>query len=118
MLRLLLQPVVENAFVHGFANLPPNARREVVITARARPGFLVLRVRDNGQGIPPEQVQRMNEAFSRFSPVLKNEKRKGRIGLENINQRLQLFYAGQGRVFLRSIPGVHTSVFLIFKNKR
>lgn len=116
VLRLLLQPVVENAFVHGFVHLPPDARREVVVTARAVPGFLVLRVRDNGQGIPPEQARRMNEDFSRPSSALKKEKRKGSIGLENINQRLQLFYAGQGRVFLRSIPGGHTSVFLIFKN--
>lgn len=116
VLRLLLQPVVENAFVHGFAHLPPDARREVVVTARAVPGFLVLRVRDNGRGIPPEQARRMNEDFSRPSSALKKEKRKGSIGLENINQRLQLFYAGQGRVFLRSIPGGHTSVFLIFKN--
>ena len=116
VLRLLLQPVVENAFVHGFVHLPPDARREVVVTARAVPGFLVLRVRDNGRGIPPEQARRMNEDFSRPSSALKKEKRKGSIGLENINQRLQLFYAGQGRVFLRSIPGGHTSVFLIFKN--
>ncbi len=116
VLRLLLQPVVENAFIHGFAQLPPEARREVVITARAQRGFLILRVRDNGQGIPPEQARRMNEAFASPSPVLKEEKRKGSIGLENINQRLQLFYAGQGRIFLRGAPGGHTSVFLIFKN--
>lgn len=117
VLRLLLQPVVENAFVHGFAQLPPEARREVVITARAAKGFLILRVRDNGQGILPEQARQMNQAFARPSPVLKKEKRKGSIGLENINQRLQLFYAGQGRIFLRSMPGRHTSVFLIFKNQ-
>ncbi len=59
----------------------------------------------------------MNKAFAQPSPVLKKEKRKGSIGLENINQRLQLFYAGQGRIFLRSIPEGHTSVFLIFKNQ-
>ncbi|MCI9258216.1 histidine kinase [Acutalibacter sp.] len=117
VLRLLLQPVVENAFVHGFVQLPPNARREVVITARASRGLLLLRVRDNGQGIPPEQVRQMNETFAQPSPVLKKDKRKGSIGLENINQRLQLFYAGQGRIFLRSIPGGHTSVFLVFKNQ-
>lgn len=118
VLRLLLQPVVENSFVHGFAQLPPDACRKVVITARAVRGFLVLRVRDNGQGIPPEQLRQMNERFAHPSPKappLKQEKRRGRIGLENINERLSLFYAGQGRIFLRSVAGRHTSVFLIFK---
>lgn len=115
VLRLLLQPVVENAFVHGFAGLAADARREVVVTARAVRGFLVLRVRDNGQGIPPEQVDGMNLAFSRDAPVFQKGGRKGSIGLANINQRLRLFYGGQGRVFLRSVPGRHTSVFVAFK---
>lgn len=117
VLRLLLQPVVENAFVHGFSGLPTDACREVILSARTAGGFLIFRVRDNGQGIPPEQVLRMNRDFSQPSPVLEKDKRKGSIGLENINQRLSLFYAGQGRIFLRSVPGRHTSVFLIFKSQ-
>lgn len=117
VLRLLLQPVVENSFVHGFAQMPPDASRKVIITARTTGGFMVIRVRDNGWGIPLQEVQRMNKKFA--SPSMESapseERPRGNIGLENINQRLSLFYAGQGRVFIRSVPGRYTSVFLTFK---
>lgn len=117
VLRLLLQPVVENSFVHGFAQMPPDASRKVIITARTTGGFMVIRVRDNGWGIPLQEVQRMNKKFA--SPSMgsapSEERPRGNIGLENINQRLSLFYAGQGRVFIRSVPGRYTSVFLTFK---
>lgn len=117
VLRLLLQPVVENSFIHGFVQMPSDASRKVIITARRIDGFMVIRVRDNGWGIPLQEVQRMNHKFA--SPSMESapseERPRGSIGLENINQRLSLFYAGQGRVFIRSVSGRYTSVFLTFR---
>jgi sensor histidine kinase YesM len=78
--RLSLQPLVENAVQHGFSGI-----KIVVIRIRAflQDGFLVMNVEDNGSGL--------NEP--------ENRGRKG-IGLENLSERLRLYYKGQAKLAL------------------
>ena len=62
--RFLLQPIVENSFEHGFAGKAPDAERLIVVSARKVGKRLILRVRDNGQGMEPGQVEAMNRKFA------------------------------------------------------
>ena len=82
--RLVLQPLVENALLHG---LDMKARDgELTIRAETADGILYLRVQDNGRGMTPEQIDRL----------LHSEVRKTRgltaVGVPNVRDRLALYY--------------------------
>ncbi len=82
--RLCLQPLVENAIVHGAAD-----REEgyVKIRAEEEDGDLLLYVSDNGPGMPPEVLE----------AIAGREGRTGRLGLFNVDSILRLHYgAGYG----------------------
>lgn len=117
VLRFLLQPIVENSFVHGFEGKPAEAQRMVVIGARRQKGTLILRIRDNGHGIGREQVNAMNQRFEEpyRADSLKYETKKKGIGLENINDRIHLFYNNTGGLRVNSRKERYTSVFLFLK---
>jgi two-component system, LytTR family, sensor kinase len=76
---LMLQPLVENAIKHGISVRGSGGRVEV--TARREGGQLVLRVRDDGPGMPE----------GRTTPV-----REG-VGLNNTRERLARLYAAEHR---------------------
>ena len=85
VVKLSLQPIVENAIQHGLRKL----RYEGNITIRAikRSGLLVIQVIDNGSGISTE---RLNEIQAMLD---KNEVRRDMgIGLSNVNRRIQLIF--------------------------
>lgn len=112
--RFLLQPIVENSFGHGFEGKAPDAERLIIISARKVGNRLVLRVRDNGKGMSPQQVEEMNRKFAQpyDATALRHEKERG-IGLENINDRLQIFSHSNDRLVLRSREGRYTSMFIL-----
>ncbi len=94
----ILQPLVENAFVHG---LQPKRGHGVVHLSSSRDDqYFYIRVEDDGVGMKPEDVRRV------FEPS-----RDGRgIALENIYRRLQLHYGNEGRMDIRSEPDQGTIV--------
>src|SRR5690606_12260681 len=55
MIRLLLQPLVENAFKHAFQNKAE--LKILLIKARGQDGRLILDITDNGCGMTADQVQ-------------------------------------------------------------
>lgn len=112
--RFLLQPIVENAFEHGFAGMAPEEKRQIVISARKVGNRLILRVRDNGRGMSLKQVEEMNRKFAQPYDAmdLHHQKERG-IGLENINDRLQIFSHSNDRLMLRSREGKYTSMFIL-----
>src|SRR5262249_30523229 len=58
-LVLILNEVLSNAIKHAF----PNGPGEVVITVKRSRGRIVLRVRDNGVGLPPDHRNRMRDSM-------------------------------------------------------
>lgn len=112
--RFLLQPIVENVFEHGFAGMAPEEKRQIVISARKVGNRLILRVRDNGRGMSLKQVEEMNRKFAQpyDAMALHHQKERG-IGLENINDRLQIFSHSNDRLMLRSREGKYTSMFIL-----
>lgn len=77
--RLLLQPLVENAIIHGLEPLdrPGRLTAESTWTYRDGSRILEIEIRDNGAGLPREVLEG-----------------KGRIGLPNVKARLRLTYPG------------------------
>jgi signal transduction histidine kinase len=89
---LLLQPLLENAIVHGLARM--EGLGEVFLTAETRDGRLILTVRDNGSG---------------FARSLGNGTGAG-VGLGSTCERLRRLYPGQHEISLVEPAGGGTEV--------
>ena len=72
MPKLILQPLVENAVVHGLEGKIGHGI--VYISIENSANTLFLRVKDNGVGMPEEQVMLLNEEFVHAvqPPAIKN----------------------------------------------
>ncbi len=81
-LKLILQPIIENAIYHGVANL--QEKGEIHITAAASEGETLFLVSDNGYGIKPETLK----------GILKREPKheQSSVGLKNVNERIKLYF--------------------------
>ncbi|WNR46056.1 sensor histidine kinase [Paenibacillus roseipurpureus] len=88
--RLLLQPLVENAIIHG---IEPNVHPGYVrITGEMKDGFYRLDVEDNGVGMKEEARLRLNKAMTNSG----NE--DDLCGVWNVAQRLLLHWGEQAEV--------------------
>ncbi|MFE5321251.1 histidine kinase [Paenibacillus sp. NPDC056579] len=84
-LKLLLQPLVENAIYHGIEYMVDEGF--IQITASVVDGKLLFEVRDNGLGIPPDRLERL------LSGTLPQEEGSGSgVGVRNVQQRIQLSF--------------------------
>ncbi len=77
--KILLQPIVENALVHGISTMGEGGCIQII--ARRCSDMLLMEVRDNGCGIKPEVLAHILEA---------NTHSGSGIGLKNVHQRIQL----------------------------
>jgi len=88
--RLLLQPIIENAFVHGFRDKTGEAC--ISLTAESGNHAAVIRISDNGCGMEDRALSELKKLLS--SSEISGEA-YGRVGLLNIAQRLKLIYGEQ-----------------------
>lgn len=86
MLKLMLQPLVENAIYHGVKN--KRGRGLIRITGRRENGWMRFAVEDNGIGMT-------EEALFALRGRLQRGEESGSYGLRNITERLRL-YGGKG----------------------
>ena len=78
MPRSMLQPLVENAILHGICAKDGNGT--IIVSAAKEDGRLVLRVRDDGAGMPPDVLEKVRTGENVRSPGVKMRN----IGLPNI----------------------------------
>ncbi|QZA33263.1 sensor histidine kinase [Hydrogenibacillus sp. N12] len=90
--KLILQPLVENAYFHGIEGL--GRPGEIHVRLYRRNGSAVIEIRDNGRGMEPDSSRRG-------------------LGLSNVRDRLALFYDGQAKMELQSRPEAGTTVILV-----
>lgn len=84
--RMCLQPLVENAVVHGLEScIAPGA---LTISCKKDDSFLWVAVRDTGVGIPQEELDRIN--YQLAHPFSKEAGQQSGIGMTNAARRLQL----------------------------
>ncbi|ALB49760.1 hypothetical protein AFK64_04000 [Cronobacter sakazakii] len=96
---LLIQPLVENAIVHG---IQPCRGKGVVTISIAQSGSRVrIAVRDTGHGIDPKIVEQLDT----------NEMPVNKIGLVNVHHRVKLLY-GEGLNIRRLEPGTEIAFYV------
>lgn len=104
VLKLLLQPLVENAIYHGVKHR--RGRGLVRVSGRVEKEWLILSVRDNGAGMLPERLEQVRAGLS----AARGE--SAGYGLFNVNKRIQLYYNQNQGVGIESEAGVGTEVLL------
>lgn len=97
--KLILQPIVENAIVHGFENI--DEKGMLIIRGYRKEDNLYFEVLDNGIGMNEEQIE---EALSKTND--------DHIGLYNVDQRVKLYYGSLSGVTIESKPDKGTKVII------
>ncbi len=112
VLKLTIQPLVENAMIHGLSKKKSGGVIE--IRAVRKDNRLVIEVSDNGKGITGEKLGELLEELhstKRFGGLY--QAAHG-IGLQNIQQRIQLYYGNAFGMGISSETGQGTTVRLEF----
>lgn len=82
--KLILQPIVENAILHGIEKKKEMGR--IQIQAIVREGTLEIRVTDDGIGMQPDRLMRFRES------IMSDEISGKHIGMRNVHRRIQLHF--------------------------
>lgn len=106
--KLVLQPLVENAFIHGIR--PMKGRGCIRLLAQRDSDDVVLTVLDNGVGMTPETVGSIKVLLSSGQPGQKHDYQWERIGLKNVHDRLRYLYGEGYGISLFSTPGMGTVI--------
>lgn len=106
--RMVLQPLVENAIMHGLERKVNGGW--VTVSAYTTERRFVLKVTDNGVGISEERLEFLNRAMQ-MKPIeykAEDDYRHAGIALININQRIKLNFGKQYGIILNSTPNIRT----------
>lgn len=108
--KLILQPLAENAYVHGIK--PKNGRGSILIETQIRENVLELSVIDNGVGMDEEHRAKLEEFLEGEEPGIKNEYNWQSIGLKNVHDRIRYLYGEEYGIRITSTAGVGTAILV------
>jgi two-component system sensor histidine kinase YesM len=106
IMRQLLQPVVENAFLHGLERKASDA--QLLVSGRKKGGFIVFEIKDNGSGMPLDKLEELNARLdgSGFDQSMSG------IALANIAQRIRLAHGEGYGIMAESDGGLRVVITL------
>ena len=102
VIRLLLQPIVENAIMHGWDDSKRNML--ISIVGYRVDNHLILEVSDNGKGIPEDVLKLTSASINGLNTGSPN------IGLKNVNNRIKLYFGQAYGLDISSVYGEYTTV--------
>lgn len=110
--KLLIQPLVENAVLHGLEMKPQGGRVFVEITETKKQGTdkLAVIVKDDGDGIDTEKLRALKDAMERYDREGTISEKGLGIGFLNVYRRLRLFYGQAADFELESAEGKGTRI--------
>lgn len=112
ILRMTLQPIVENAFTHGLEK--SGGEGLIRITARKQPETLILSVYNSGHVLSAEEAERMNKRFRNNPEYSPEANINGGVALVNINRRLILSDPSSGGIHVSATADGLTCFTLTF----
>ncbi|MNI52350.1 putative sensor-like histidine kinase [compost metagenome] len=112
ILKLLLQPLVENAIIHGLEKKKKGGLLE--ISTAMKDGHLIVCISDNGSGMTAERLAFVRDKLAKIGQVFLREQIgesfEGLFGLSNVKARMQLYYGSEAELHIESEPGKGTKV--------
>jgi sensor histidine kinase YesM len=106
LMRLVLQPLVENAIRHGITDKGDAGM--IIVQGNLEESRIVFRITDNGPGIPEEIRERLLDP-----PAQIRKDREGGLGLINVHERLRHYFGDPYGLQIESEPGEGTTIMLL-----
>ena len=100
VIKLLLQPLIENAIYHGMSKEDNGI---IIIRSFIENDILVFEIENNGYGLSEKQIEKIHSN-------IKSKEKKTSIGLKNVYQRLKLYYGEKADLNIQSILDEKTVV--------
>ena len=92
--KLLLQPFIENAILHGFEGV--NRKHILNVELCQKDNFIYIKIEDNGCGMPEDKVWEINNG------IFGKAESKRHIGMENAITRICMYYGESAKVEIES----------------
>ncbi|MBC8059498.1 MAG: histidine kinase [Clostridiaceae bacterium] len=108
ILKLTIQPLVENAIKHGLSKKLRSEDGNIYIFIETEENYLYLNVMDDGKGMDGNEIQELQEHINGDT----NVNRRFGLGLKNVNDRIKLFYGETCGIVLESQKGSCTKLKL------
>ncbi|MZQ81270.1 HAMP domain-containing protein [Paenibacillus sp. 5J-6] len=110
ILKMILQPIVENALYHGLKNKRRKGMIRIIGLIENEEDIVLL-VEDDGIGMSPEKLEQMREYLTNDQPPEQTGNEvSGGFGLHNVQQRIKLYYGNKYGVSIDSIQNEGTKV--------
>jgi len=114
--RLIIQPIIENAFIHGLENKEEGG--SIVVFMKADERKLTVHIVDNGTGIDPKQLELWQTGVS-LSLGREDMTKDDIHGLENVHKRLKLLYGhASGISLMNNEQGGVTAILTIDRTSK
>jgi two-component system sensor histidine kinase YesM len=110
VLSLMIQPVVENAIIHG---IKPMGKGYIDINISREKDDLAIIITDDGIGMDEETKEKLNVQMQSVSHETEAKKDEDSIGLKNVHDRLRYTYGNSYGVSVKSSPGKGTEITLL-----
>jgi two-component system sensor histidine kinase YesM len=104
VLRIILQPLVENAIYHGIKER--RGHGTLSVEAKAERGDLIISVRDDGVGMSEEILNLLNVSLEEGAPTV------GGYGIRNVHERIRLSFGKPYGLSFSSVYGEGTEVIV------
>lgn len=110
ILKLTIQPLVENAVKHGISEKLMSENGIISISVAIDEEYLYLNVKDDGKGMDINKVHELQNHIN------ENIDKKYGLGLKNVSDRIKLFYGKQYGIMIEAHQGVDTQITLKLPN--
>lgn len=107
ILKMTLQPLVENSLKHGLSKKLLKEEGMIIISAKADEDFVYISIVDNGCGISEKKLREINEYLN--NPRIED---KNGLGIKNVNERIQLFYGEKYGISIISEENYFTKILI------
>lgn len=104
IMKLILQPLVENAIYHGIDKDDPDSHIKIDVSA-SEENFL-LRVTNSGYGISDDKIEDLYH-------VMEEGNKKGSVGMKNVYRRIKLFYGDRASIHIESELDESTTISIL-----
>lgn len=110
MIKMLLQPLVENAIYHGLSNREEDGRIE--IQGSIQGDTIIFEVIDNGNGIEENELNQINGIINDLEYTSKC------VALRNVNKRIKLKYGNEYGLQIKSELNSGTRAIIVLPNEK
>lgn len=110
--KLLLQPIIENAILHGFEGMKSGGLIKIAASV-SKDNTLIIVISDNGNGIDENVLLKIKE-YIKDDTLFDGDN----IGIRNIVNRIKLYYSGEADIEIESIKGSGTKITLRLPYKK